>query len=78
MVNLMGLHHNVPITSSNLDASGISLAGAILCLSLKRNESRHSLLFSDSEIANNVQEEFKTNSTARSSVHSTGTPVLII
>lgn len=50
----------------------------LLCLSLKKNESRHFLLFADSEIANNVWEKFKTNSTARSSMHSTGTPVIII
>lgn len=80
MINLMGLHSNVSITISNLDASGISLASAslarfqVIVFISEKNESRHFLLFADSEIANNVWEKFKTNSTARSSMHSTGTP----
>lgn len=84
MINLMGLHNNVSITISNLDASGMSLASAslarfqVIVFVSEKNESRHFLLFADSEIANNVWEKFKTNSTARSSMHSTGTPVIII
>lgn len=65
MINLMGLHNNVSITISNLDASGISLASAslarfqVIAFVSEKNESRHFLFFADSEIANNVWEKFK-------------------
>lgn len=50
----------------------------VIVFIFQKSELRHFLLFSDSEIANNIWEKFKTNSSARSSMHPTGTPVTII